>query len=135
MPLPLIAVEPLLCKRRFGLAHFHLRNVGSKFDSGGRDRGLELFALRFELRLIFVGPDPNKFVLWPIHPGADDGYANLLVQHHYVLFEVLQKIIHLTLIDRVNTDLRNHIAFLLWIATLPKSLAGSQTNIFAPAIS
>jgi len=27
-----------------------------------------------------------------------------------VVFEVLEKIIHLTLIDRVNTNLRNHIA-------------------------
>jgi hypothetical protein len=33
------------------------------------------------------------------------------VQHHDVLFEVLQKIIHLTLIDRVNTNLRYHFIF------------------------
>ena len=65
--------DPLLRKRRFDFAHFHLRNFAAKLDSAGRDRGLELFGLRFELRFIFVGPDPNKFVLWPIHQGADDG--------------------------------------------------------------
>ena len=76
--------------------HVHLRTVAAQFDSGGRDRGLKLFGLRFELRLVFVGPDPNKLVLWPIHPGADDGYADLLVHQHDLFFEVLQKIVHLT---------------------------------------
>src|SRR5215204_2990004 len=109
MPLPLTASEPLLCKRRFRIAHFHLRNVAAELDSGGRDGGLELFVLRFHLRLVFVGPDPNKFVLWPIHPGADNGYTDLLVQHYHVLFEMLQKTIHLTLIDGVNTNLRYHL--------------------------
>jgi hypothetical protein len=75
-----------------------LATLPPSLTQGGRDRGLKLFALRFELRFIFVGPDPNKFVLWPIHPGADDGYADLLVQRHDVLFEVLQKIIHLALL-------------------------------------
>ena len=64
------AVRSILRKRRFGLPPFHLRKVASKFDSGGRDRGLELFVLGFELCLIFVGPDPNKFVLRLTHPGV-----------------------------------------------------------------
>jgi hypothetical protein len=100
------SANPLLRKRRFDFAHFHLRNVASEFDTGGRDRGLQLFCLCFELRFIFVGPDPNKLILWPIHPGADDGHADLFVQRHDLLFEVFQKIIHLALIDRINTNLR-----------------------------
>ena len=51
---------------------------------------LGTFVLRFELRLIIVAPDPNKFVLRPIHPGADDGYADPSVQHHDVFFEALR---------------------------------------------
>ena len=60
---------------------------------------------RFEFRLIFVTPDPDKFVLRPIHPGANDGHADFFVQADDVLFEVLEKIIHLAFIDRINANL------------------------------
>lgn len=106
------AVEPLLPKRRFGFAHFHLRDVAS--DSGGGYRGLELFVLRFHLRFVFVRPDPDKFILRPVDPGADDGDADLFVQWHDVFFEVLEKIIHLALVDRVN--------------------AGSATSCYSPSL-
>jgi len=76
--MPVRAVEPLLHKRRFGLAHFHLRNIAAKFDSGGGDGGLELFGFRFDIRLVFIGPDPNEFVLRSIHPGTDYRYAVFL---------------------------------------------------------
>jgi hypothetical protein len=41
---------------------------------------------------------PNKLVLWPVHPCADDRDTDLFVQRHDVFFEVLQKIIHLALL-------------------------------------
>jgi hypothetical protein len=81
-----------LRKRRFGLAHFHLRDVAAKLDSGGGDRGLELFVLRFHIRFIFVRTDPDEFILRTVHPGADDGDLDLFVQHYDVFFEVLQKL-------------------------------------------
>ena len=62
MPPPVIGVDPLP-KRRFGLTHFHLRNVVAEFDSGGCDRGLKLFVLRFHRGFIFVRPDADEFVL------------------------------------------------------------------------
>jgi hypothetical protein len=37
------------------------------------------------------------------------------VQTYDILFEVLEKIIHLTFVDGVNANLRNHIVFLLLI--------------------
>jgi len=71
MPRP--PLHPLLRERRFGLTHFHLRDVTAEFDSGGRDRGLKLCGLGFHIRFIFVRPDPDEFVLRPVHPGTDDG--------------------------------------------------------------
>src|ERR1044071_9790967 len=108
VPASLGRSNPALRERRFGFAHFHLGDVAAELESGGRDRGLELFGLRFHLGFVSVGPDPDEFVLRPIHPGADDGYADLFVQRLDVLLEVLQKIVHLALVDRVNANLRNH---------------------------
>jgi hypothetical protein len=97
--------NPLLSEHRLNLAHFHLSYVATKLDSGCGHRRLKLFGLRFEFRLIFVTPHPDKFVLRPIHPGPRDGHADFLVQAYDVLFEVLEKIIHLAFIDRVNANL------------------------------
>src|SRR6478609_8629657 len=59
-----------------------------------------------------------------------------------VVFEVLQKIIHLTLIDRVNTNLRYHFIFLQFAYVFHRSdgtpwklsecVANSQPNLIAP---
>jgi hypothetical protein len=58
-----VVSNPRLSKRRLNLAHFHLGDVAAELDSGCGHRRLKLFVLRFEIRLIFVTPDPDKFVL------------------------------------------------------------------------
>ena len=42
----------------------------------------------------------NKdLVLRPVHPGTDDGYADLFVQRHDVLFKVVEKISSIALVN------------------------------------
>src|SRR5215510_1125885 len=89
----------------FNFAYFHLRNVRSQLDPGLRDLRLKCFPLGLKVRLIRVVPDPNKLVLRPVHPRADNRHADSLVHCHDFLFEVLEERVHLALVDRVNANL------------------------------
>src|SRR5687768_15968938 len=85
-------------ERRFDLAYFHLRDVRSQLDPRLRNLRLKRLTLGFKVRLVFIGPDPNKLVLRPVHPRADNRQADSLVHYHNFLFEMLEEGVHLTLV-------------------------------------
>src|SRR5215471_4359127 len=91
------------------VADFHLRDGGAERDPRGRDRLPEGFRLCLQVGFILVGPDPNELVLRPIDPGRHDRPANLVMDRLGFLFEVLDEVIQLALVDRVNADLCMHL--------------------------
>src|SRR5262249_38074736 len=58
---------------------------------------------------VLVGPDPNELVLRPIDPGRHDRPADLVMDRLGLFFEVLDEIIQLALVDRINADLCLHL--------------------------
>src|SRR5262245_9642152 len=90
-------------------ANFHLRDASAERDPRGLDRLPEGLRLRFQVCSILVGPDPDEFVLRPIDPGRHDRPADLVMNRLGLLFEVLDEVIQLALVDGVNADLCLHL--------------------------
>src|SRR5262245_29435231 len=90
-------------------ADFHLRDVGAERDPRGLDLPPECLRLRLQVGGVLVGPDPNELVLRPIDPGRHDRPADFVMDRLGLLFEMLDKVIQLALVDGVNTDLCLHL--------------------------
>ena len=90
-------------------ADFHLRDAGAERDTRGLDLLPEGLRLRLQVGGVLVGPDPNELVLRPIDPGRYDWPADLVMDRLGLLFEVLDEVIQLALVDRVNADLCLHL--------------------------
>src|SRR5882724_12368286 len=90
-------------------ADFHLRDAGAERDTRGLDLLPEGPRLRLQVGGVLVGTDPNELVLRPIDPGRHDRPADLVMDRLGLLFEVLDEVIQLALVDRVNADLCLHL--------------------------
>src|SRR5687768_17215061 len=90
-------------------ADFHLRDVGAERDTRGLDLLPEGLRLRLQVRGVLVSTDPNELVLRPIDPGRHDRPADLVMDWLGLLFEVLDEVIQLALVDRINSDLCLHL--------------------------
>src|SRR5215831_5382613 len=91
------------------LTDFHLRDAGAERDTRGLDLPPEGFRLSLQVGGVFVGPDPNELVLRPIDPGRHDRPADLVMDRLGLFFEVLDEVIQLALVDRINADLCLHL--------------------------
>src|SRR6266852_4109812 len=90
-------------------ADFHLRDAGAERDTRGRDLLPEGLRLRLQVGGVLVGTDPNELLLRPVDPGRHDRPADLVMDRLGLLFEVLDEVIQLALVDRVNADLCLHL--------------------------